>query len=167
VPTEFLREVAPTSLGRGYGTPLDHEIKRSMLVATNALLSTGAGQRQGLLDIPDDCLAGMSNYAIPQPNLATVKSMLYDQFRNFKILPTGKFSGKEGGKNDDLVIAFMMTVYWSQFFCGNFDPSRSYSNFRRELEAADQRFNYIWAAGADCLFHNAKSAREDNAHVQR
>jgi hypothetical protein len=96
-----------------------------------------------------------------------VKSILHDQLRNFKILPTGQLSGKEGSKNDDLVIAFMMTVYWSQFFCGNFDPSRSYYRFRQELEAMDPRFVSIWAAGVDCLYSNAKSTHEDIACMRR
>lgn len=70
-----------------------------------------------LITIPIDAVAHSTQYATRQKTMRDFREALASQFASFKLSQTtGKMSGKERGGNDDLLITFMMALYWMTRF---------------------------------------------------
>jgi hypothetical protein len=105
-----MREMKNGPTGSGWGVPKHDAV--GLVAATQDVLS------QGLLSIPDDCLAVSSDAAVPQKTLSDQRNELMQQFMSFKKNPDGTINGKHAGsKNDDLIITLMMAIFWGEVFC--------------------------------------------------
>jgi len=106
-----MREMKDSPEGPGWGVPKAKNQIVGLVAATTTILS------QGMLSIPDDCASVSSAAAVPQLSLSDQRNELLQQFMALKKNPDGTINGKAGGRNDDLIITLMMTIFWSQVFC--------------------------------------------------
>lgn len=105
-----------TSEGR-YGVPKNPAVLVGLVGATQALLS------RSMVSIPGDAAAVSTSHAKRVATMRDYREELSKQFSNFRINgSTGKASGKGNGENDDLIIAFMMSLYWMTKFCVSESP---------------------------------------------
>jgi len=114
--------------GRGYGVPKTERETREMVTTMQAMLSP----KFNLVTIPPDAMALSTKYVDPasRKGMGDIKEMLAIQFSSFRLDPkSGKMSGKAGGGNDDLLITFMMALYWMMRFSASDRPE--YVDFRR------------------------------------
>lgn len=110
--------------GKEQGVPKDEDVTRRMIATTVCLLSANS------VCIADDCVAISSDFARPPATMANQRQELASQFLRFRADPkTGQISGKGlTGQNDDLIITFMMALYWSVHFCESGRPD--YEKFK-------------------------------------
>jgi len=98
--------------GTRFGVPKDERITKSLVTTTQTMMSLR------LVTIPTDAIAYSTQYAVRKKTMRDFREALASQFANFKLSQkTGKMSGKEHGRNDDLLITFMMALYWMTRFC--------------------------------------------------
>jgi hypothetical protein len=94
-----------------FGVPKNRVTLAGMIMGTKTFLS------RGMISIPSDAIAFSSPNASLKMTMARYRSMLSVQFSNFRTdAATGVTNGKGGGANDDLLVSFMMTIYWMLAF---------------------------------------------------
>lgn len=117
------------SNGRKFGTPKDATITKDMVIFMHVVLSLG------LISIPSDAVAlstGLSNR--PAKTMHDYREQLMAQFANFRLdASTGKIHGKAHGRNDDLIITFLMAPFWLSRFCSSINEN--YLVFRQNYPA--------------------------------
>jgi hypothetical protein len=97
-----------------FGVPKNPAVLIGLVGATQALLS------RDMVSIPADAVAYSTPFAKRASTMRDYREALHKQFSNFRIdHSTGKTSGKAHGENDDLIITFMMCLYWMTKFCVN------------------------------------------------
>lgn len=82
--------------------------------------------------MPSDFIAFSSSMSMKKKSVRDYKEMLSTQFPNFKQDRNGKFSGKGGGGNDDLLISLAMTTFWMSRFSASINPE--YMSFKRRYD---------------------------------
>lgn len=118
-----------------FGVPKNRYTLAGMIMATKMFLS------RGLLSIPADAVAVSSQRAEFKMTLARHRKTLATQFSNFKTDEvTGITNGKSGGENDDILISFMMAIYWMLKF--------STKNLPEYIRFRDMYPNSCWAGSA-------------------
>jgi hypothetical protein len=116
IPLCVMREGSTNDSSQGFGVGKTRRSTIDMAAVMKGTIMINA------IHIPADCLAVSSAFEVPQTDLQTQSNKLYNQMATFRLQPNGSLSGKVAGANDDLVIAFMMTLYWSQMFCRSNSP---------------------------------------------
>lgn len=118
------------------GVLKDETITRMLIAATQAALCAN------IVCIADDCVSISSSFARPPLNMSKQREDLARQFVAFRSDPrTGRVSGKgPGGQQDDIIITFMMNLYWSQYF--NMSERADYVMFKRRWKTR------LWTACA-------------------
>jgi hypothetical protein len=100
--------------GKRYGVPKTERSTREMVTTVYTMLSLG------LVSIPADAVAFATEYAAKKKSMRDFRECLLTQFASFRLDPTsGKMSGKGHGANDDLIVTFMMALYWMTRFAVN------------------------------------------------
>jgi hypothetical protein len=90
------------------------------------VISIGIALDTKIIGIPADCVSVSSDFAIARRSMDEDLLTLERQFAAYTLIGK-KYTGKSGGKNDDLLITFMMSFYWSIVFCH--DEKRQYAEF--------------------------------------
>lgn len=115
--------------GKRYGVPKTEQSTRAMVTTVYTMLALH------MVTIPADAMAYSTQYATKKKTLRDYRECLMSQFGAFRLDPSsGKMSGKGHGANDDVLITFMMALYWMTRFAVNekddyvafkqmFDPS--------------------------------------------
>jgi hypothetical protein len=138
--SHVMREMKLGPEGPGFGVPKNAIITGAMIASLN-----GAFTRK-IVAVPADCVSVGSDFALPTKTLQDQCTKLREQLTAFKINSDGSVNGKRGGENDDLVIAFMMTIYWSQRFCRS--ENVDYQSFKNLFP----HLNEAWMLGAMYAF---------------
>jgi hypothetical protein len=107
------------------GVPKNERILVGLVGTTKALLM------RNLVSVPMDAIAFSSRFAESAPTMRDIRELLAKQFGAFRYdSHVMKITGKGRGGNDDVLIAFMMTLYWMTRFCArNLDV---YMQFREK-----------------------------------
>lgn len=90
------------------------------------VVSIGIAMDTKIIGIAADCVSVASESAISRRSLDEDMLVLERQLAAYRLVGN-KYTGKTGGKNDDLLVAFMMAFYWSIVFCH--DEKRQYAEF--------------------------------------
>jgi hypothetical protein len=108
-----------TNGGKNIGVPKTKDSTRQMVATSLLYLSHRA------VCIPSDCVAISSSQSLSPHTMADETRELNSQFMRFRIdATTGKISGKAGpGVNDDLILTFLMCIYWGVLFYESTDPT--------------------------------------------
>jgi hypothetical protein len=96
-----------------YGVPKNQRTLSDMITVVSCLLW------QQTTVIPEDAVAFSTSFAKSRRSMRDYREILARQFSNFRYDRTGKANGKAHGSNDDLVIAFMMSLFWMFKFCNS------------------------------------------------
>jgi len=146
IPICVMRETRGGPSGeQGFGVPKNAMITQGLVLVTSAIMS------RGLLVIPSDFISVSSSYAIPPKTPMEQLVKLREQTMAFRADEEGKFSGKHGGQNDDLIITLLMALYWSQIFCRS--SYQEYDIFK----AMFPHLAIAWVDGASCYFDKRDS----------
>jgi hypothetical protein len=95
-----------------FGVPKNGNVLVGLVGTTQALLM------RNLVSIPNDAIAFSSTHAKSTTTMRDHREALAKQFGAFRVDSyTGSINGKAGGGNDDMLIAFMMALYWMTRFC--------------------------------------------------
>lgn len=113
--------------GKEQGCPKDAIITKKLISATICMLAART------CCIAEDCVSISSDFARPQHTMADERRELKSQFLRYRLDPKlDKYTGKDGaGQNDDFIVAFMMTIYWSMQFMQN--TRIEYDQFKRNV----------------------------------
>lgn len=111
-----------------YGVPKNKNVLIGLIGTTQALLT------RNLIHIPSDSISFNSTFSTTHPTIRDHREVLMKQFGNFRMDQyTRQIHGKSGGNNDDMIIAFMMSLYWMTRFCVRNIPI--YMEFRSRFRA--------------------------------
>ena len=128
-----------------FGVPKNPSVLIGLVGATEAFLT------RNLVHIPADAVAFSTRFTKTQSTMHAVRENLWRQFANFRINhATGKTSGKGGGENDDLIIAFMMALYWMTKFSVKNDEN--YNRFKARYP------NRTWLAALQPMLSSSAAA---------
>lgn len=138
--SHVMREMKEGPDGQGFGVPKNAMVTAAMISALSSVFI------RGIVAVPADCLSVSSADALPPKTLQDQCVKLREQLAAFKTNQDGTVNGKSSGMNDDLVISFMMTIYWGQRFCRS--EKFEYKAFRNMFGNLSE----AWMAGAMCAF---------------
>ena len=137
-----------------YGVPKNNEILIGLVGTTHAFLS------RKLVSFTSDFVSYSTHHAAKRTTLNENRDDIMNQFENFRVdSASGKVHGKGGGKNDDIIIAFMMALYWMTKFA--MSEKEVYWEFRARYEST------IWMDTLAPLIATIPIAEKRNEYFQQ